>query len=97
MEQWLNDPAKVGAYALLLGMVIAFFTGKLVPGPTHDRIVKERDRYLEVMTRQGELLGRASTAGVEVVKAVQAAPSLTVTDIAAVVRAELARKDDAKT
>lgn len=91
MEQWLNDPAKIGAYAILIGLVVAFFTQKIVPGPTHTRVVAERDRYLEVMTRQSELLGRAGGGAVDVVKAVQAqAPPLGSIEIAAIVRAELA-------
>jgi hypothetical protein len=68
METWFTDPSKIGAYVLLLGIVAGFFTGKLVPGTTHDRVVKERDLYLQMLTRQSELLSRASISGVEIAK-----------------------------
>lgn len=68
METLFSDPSKVGAYAILLGVLAAFMAGKIIPISTHDRVVKERDRYLEMLTRANELLGRASVSGVEIAK-----------------------------
>lgn len=58
------SPSTIGAYAILIGLVIGFIKGWLVPGTTHDRVVAERDRYLEMATRGMELAQRvADVAG----------------------------------
>lgn len=41
---------KLSIIAILLLAVISFMRGWLVPGPTHDRVVKERDKYLDAAT-----------------------------------------------
>lgn len=42
--------------------VIAFVRGWIVPGLTHDRCVKERDKYLDAMVGAMDLAKRAATA-----------------------------------
>jgi hypothetical protein len=54
------NPATFGAYAILLALVAGFVFGYIVPGKTHDRVVAERDRYLEMATRGMELAKRAA-------------------------------------
>lgn len=71
METWFTNPDKIGSYVLLLAAVVAFFRGWIVTGSTYDRVVKERDRYLEMSMRANELLGRASVSGVEIAKIAQ--------------------------
>lgn len=38
----LNDPEKVGIISLLLAAVITLMRGAVIPGVTHDRIVKSQ-------------------------------------------------------
>jgi hypothetical protein len=52
---------KITLVTVLAAAVLAFIKGWIVPGPTHDRVVKERDKYLEAATR-GMELARAMTS-----------------------------------
>lgn len=56
---------KITLVSVLALAVLAFVRGWIVPGPTHDRVVKERDRYLEAATRGMELAQRTTTLMVE--------------------------------
>jgi hypothetical protein len=49
----------------LITLVVSFMKGWIVPGPTHDRVVKERDQYLEAATRGMELAKRLTTVAIE--------------------------------
>lgn len=91
LTKWFEDPTKVGVTILLMMAILAFIMEWVVPGKRYFRIVSERDRYLDMLIRSNELLGRATVSGVEIVKNVQQHISLTTDDIAAVVREELKR------
>jgi hypothetical protein len=65
LADWLTNPEKVGAYAILITLVVSFMKGWIVPGPTHDRVVKERDQYLGAATRGMELAQRVTSAVLE--------------------------------
>lgn len=63
------SPATFGAYAILIALVVGFVFGYIVPGKTHDRVVIERDRYLDLATRGLFLAQRAAdVAGAPPVK-----------------------------
>lgn len=61
----VNNAEKISIVVLLMLMVLGFIFGKIVPGPTHDRVIKERDKYLEAATRGMELAQRATTVVME--------------------------------
>jgi hypothetical protein len=56
---------KLTLVGLLFLAVVAFLMGWIVPGKTHDRVVKERDLYLEAATRGMELARRVTTVVME--------------------------------
>lgn len=60
-----NYGEKLSIIVLLLGIVIGFMKGWIVPGPTHDRVVKERDQYLAAATRGMELAQRVTAVVLE--------------------------------
>lgn len=63
---WVLEHAdRIGAFLLLILAVLALVTGKVVPGKTHDRVVKERDLYLEMATRGMELARRTTELELE--------------------------------
>lgn len=62
----LQNADRIGSYVLLLLTVVGFMRGWLVPGPTHNRVIIERDRYLEMATRGMELAKRAADVAVKV-------------------------------
>jgi hypothetical protein len=68
MPEWFTDPEKIGIITLLFGAVVGFMKGWIVPGPTHDRVVKERDKYLDMATRGMELALRTTDERIAVVK-----------------------------
>lgn len=60
----LQNADKVGAYVILIIVALGFFTGQLVPGKTHTRVLEERDKYLEMAMRGMELAKRAADVAV---------------------------------
>ena len=48
-----------GATAVLLGLVWALYTEKLVPGSTHKRVREERDAAVRLLNRSLSVTGRA--------------------------------------
>lgn len=56
---------KLTLVGVLFALVVCFMKGWIVPGPTHDRVVKERDQYLDAATRGMELAKRTISAAME--------------------------------
>jgi hypothetical protein len=52
IEQWFADPAKVGASALMLVAIFAFYKGLVVPRWSYDAALSIRDGAIERLTRE---------------------------------------------
>jgi hypothetical protein len=58
LVHWLPTAGATGVLAFL---VVALMRGWLVPGPTHDRVVVERNRLLELALTSTRAADRAVT------------------------------------
>ena len=54
--QWLSN---AGALGVLAAGVIAFLRGWIVTGSAHGRVLKERDRAMDLVYKQAEIAQRA--------------------------------------
>jgi len=78
LENWISDPSKVGATALLVWGCYAFWKGLIVPRWTYDALKEECDLYRErnnrLLTSMEQQLGiaeRTADVAANVVKKVQ--------------------------
>lgn len=46
LEQWISDPGKVGATAMLLAAIGALYWGKIVPRWTYDAMLSNMEKQL---------------------------------------------------
>jgi hypothetical protein len=53
---WIRDAGSLGLLALA---VVAFMRRWVVPGPTHDEVIAERDRALNALEKYSEIAQRA--------------------------------------
>ena len=50
-----ENAEKISVIGILGLAVLGFMRGWIVPGPTHDRVLKERDKYLDAATEGMQL------------------------------------------
>ncbi len=57
--QWLSNAGSLG---ILAAAVVAFLRGWIVSGAAHQRVLKERDRAMELVYKQADIAERALRA-----------------------------------
>lgn len=60
--EWLS---RAGSLGILASAVVAFLRGWIVPRGTHERVLAERDRALELSEKQNAIAWRALEAAME--------------------------------
>lgn len=56
LEQWIQDPSKVGATVLLLGAILALMKGWVVPGIHHQSVIQLYEKRIEKLTAERDQL-----------------------------------------